>query len=80
MTSPTKSGFVLAIEREIVQRHAWAKDAAKLATFMDAVRNTITTTASGHIWHHQGPASDAAWREIGGKGKPSLKALRALPD
>jgi hypothetical protein len=45
---------------------------------MGGVRDTITGV--GNNWCKDGDAADAAWKAIGGKGKPTYKALRALPE
>jgi hypothetical protein len=70
----TKEQFI-TIYREKVSALPWANDAEKLQRFMQSVENTI---AGACTWNHDGPSTVAAWREIGGKGKPTLKALRAL--
>lgn len=79
----TKENF-LAVYREIlVHRYAesgWANNAEKLAAFMTNVRKSIETTQS--VWHCDssgGSAAQAAWKRIGGKGRVSYRALRALP-
>ena len=43
---------------------------------------SVRATLRGPVatWNFDGPATVAAWRAIGGKGKPTLKALRALED
>lgn len=74
----TKEDFLRAYEAELLANHAWASDTDRRAKFMAGVRSTLT----GHTaqWNFDGPSTVAAWRAIGGKGKPSLKALRALGD
>jgi hypothetical protein len=75
----TKEQFLTAYREQLKATYAWARDdAAKLERFMASVRNTISHGVS--TWVHDGEAVTAAWRAIGGKGKPTLKALRALPD
>jgi hypothetical protein len=48
-----------------------------LQSFLASVRNTLTGPRA--TWNHDGEWATAAWRSLGGKGKPTLKALRALP-
>jgi hypothetical protein len=70
----TKQQFI-TIYREKVSSLPWAIDLEKLGRFMQSMENTL---AGDSTWNHDGPSVVAAWREIGGKGKPTLKALRAL--
>lgn len=72
----TKAAFLHQYEVELRARYAWTLNAEKHQRFMDSVCATITTDAKS--WNHDGEAVVAAWRAIGGKGKPTLKALRAL--
>lgn len=76
----TKTAFLQAYRAELA-RYPWAADPERLARFMRVCAGTIATPvdlSEGH-WNHDGDAVTAAWRAIGGKGKPTLKALRALP-
>lgn len=73
----TRDAFLAAYERQLVATYEWAADVEQRARFMDKVRETLTTDRSP--WAYDGPCTTAAWREIGGKGKPTRKALRALP-
>lgn len=75
----TREKFTETLRALIVERHAWAADADKLARFMGAVAATLRGDAGGPYFDHTGNATKDAWRAIGGKGRPSLKALRALP-
>ncbi len=72
----TKDAFLTAYRAHLTATHAWAQDRTRLHIFMDAVANTLNGPAA--TWNHDGDAVRAAWRDIGGKGKPTLKALRAL--
>lgn len=72
----TRSQFLTAYETELKARYSWTSDAPKLARFLEGVAMTLN---GGSMWCHDGEAVTAAWRFIGGKGKPTLKALRALP-
>lgn len=72
----TKSEFLNAYRAELLARYPWAQDAAKLARFLSSCGNTLSFNIK--TWNHEGDAVTAAWKAIGGKGKPTLKALRAL--
>lgn len=72
----TKDAFLAALRRNLVATYPWAQDQAKLDRFMASARETIEGTSS--TWNKDGEASLAAWREIGGKGPMTYKALRAL--
>lgn len=72
----TKAAFLAAYEFQLMARYTWARDTAKLTRFLAAAAETISTTRSN--WNHDGEAVTAAWRAIGGKGRPTLKALRGL--
>jgi hypothetical protein len=74
----TRTGFLVALRAELLKRYPWAQDAMRLERFMSGVRDTITGV--GNNWCKDGDAADAAWKAIGGKGKPTYKALRALPE
>jgi hypothetical protein len=70
----TKQQFITTY-KEKVSALPWAIDSEKLGRFMQSMENTL---AGASTWNHDGPSTVAAWREMGGKGKPTLKALRAL--
>lgn len=74
----TKTKFIDRLQKELIARYDWAKDEKRLNHFIEGVRATIFDGASR--WNNDGDASNAAWRAIGGKGKPTYKALRALPN
>ena len=72
----TQNEFFTAMRRELTARYEWARKPESLERFMRAV---VATVAHGeNKWNHNGKAVTAAWRAIGGKGKPTKKALRAL--
>lgn len=73
----TKERFITLYRDELTKRYEWAQDAAKLDRFMGSVRHTLNTSDAG-TWNHEGEAVTAAWYAMGGKGKPTKKALRAL--
>ena len=73
----TKAAW-LAAYRARLEVYGWAREPEKLERFMASVRETITTDRA--TWNHS--SSDMgreAWRDVGCKGKMTLKALRALP-
>lgn len=74
----TKQQFLCAYRNHIIASYAWASDEAKLNRFLESVEATIKTTQAP--WDFHGAAVKKAWHNIGGKGSPTLKALRALPD
>ena len=75
----TREKFIAAYRAFAVANYAWTADAAKLDSFLsDSVEPTLSTERTLWIW--DGPGSKAAWKAIGGKGKMTLKALRALPE
>jgi hypothetical protein len=75
----TKTKFMAALRAELINRYEWTKTPGKLGSFMESVKETIAG-GMGNIWNKDGEASEAAWKAIGGKGKPTYKALRALPE
>jgi len=72
----TRQAFLKAYRNSLLAAYAWAGDAAKLDHFMASVSATLD---GANTWNHTGEAVTAAWHWIGGKGRPTLKALRALP-
>jgi hypothetical protein len=74
----TKKQFLTAYRADLYVRYDWAKDTAKLDRFMSSVERTITTVAN--TWNHDSDSARAVWRRAGLPGKPTLKALRALPE
>jgi hypothetical protein len=83
MTTLSKNGFLEAYQRRLVCVYDWARaDPHRLAKFMRGVACTIehpNALEGSRGWDHHGDVSVAVWRELGGKGRPTLKALRALP-
>ena len=77
----TKTAFIAALTAALRDTYQWAHDPAKLDRFMQAVRSTLRMhEGSTHGWCFSGSCTTVAWRAIGGKGKPTLKALIALPE
>jgi hypothetical protein len=73
----TKQEFLAAYREHVVACHAWADNAAKLAHFMKAVETTLYTERTAWAW--DGTGTKIVWKDLGGKGRPTLKALRGLP-
>lgn len=71
----TKAAFTEHYRSQLLARYEWARDAEKLERFMSSVTATLNGANS---WNHDGEAVTAAWRGIGGKGKPSKIALQSL--
>jgi hypothetical protein len=68
--------FLRAYREALVARYDWAKDPMKLGIYMISVQRTLE---GENTWNHAGEAVTEAWRAIGGTGKPTRKALRAMP-
>jgi len=82
----TKNELVAAYEAILVAEYLWAQKPAMLERFMASVWLTITTpgigpqpSGNGPMFDHTSQGFARAWKSIGGKGKPTLKAVRALP-
>lgn len=76
MIENTRDTFIARYRAELIRRFSWAQDADRLERYMESVRHSITgPTAS---WTAEGAALESVWRTMGNKGKPTLKALRAL--
>ena len=74
----TKSELLTAYGRALVAEFDWAKDQERLARFLFSASRTIRGTAA--TWNHDSEVIRRVWRELGGKGRVTLKALRALPE
>ncbi len=73
----SKQEFLTKYRAELLVRYGWAANTEKLNKFMAGVEEAINTKMSK--WNCDGEAVSAAWRGIGGKVAPTLKALRELP-
>lgn len=71
----TRAKFLINYEEQLKKRYSWASDREKLENFMQSVIDTLDGQAR---WSHEGEAVVSAWHSIGGKGKPTRKALRGL--
>lgn len=76
-TPPTKAQFLAAYRKRLEHSTAWGEDTAMMDRFMLSVQKSITTEAT--TWACSGEHLKAVWKELGCKGKPTYKALRALP-
>jgi hypothetical protein len=73
-----KAAFLAALRAELVARNAWAvQNPAKLESFMASTETTLNTDRNTVTIDSD--SFKAAWKTIGGKGKPTYKGLRALP-
>jgi hypothetical protein len=72
----TKAAFLTRYREELIHRYSWAQDADRLERYMESVQRSITGPTA--TWVADGEALVAVWRAMGNKGKPTLKALRAL--
>lgn len=70
-----RSDFIKEYRLSLARVYPWAGNGMKLDAYIASVRETLS---GGNSWHHLGDCVTAAWKAIGGQGKPSLKALRAL--
>ena len=73
----TKAKFIAAYRERIVATYAWATNTGQLNDLMASVDVTLRSDRTTWVW--DGPMSKAVWKALGGKGKMTLKALRALP-
>lgn len=75
----SRAAFLAAYEAALIRSFAWAReDSAKLARFMAQVAQSCRGEASQ--WTSWGAAvAQDTWLAIGGKGRVTIKALRALP-
>ncbi len=72
----TKAAFIETAIAEAKARYPWASDVDRLAKYQAAL-DAACTGGAGRV-ALDGPAVIAAWQAIGGKGKPTYKALEAL--
>ena len=75
----TQWRFMAEYRGLLISTCPWAQDETKLDRFMSTVRSSIETDVN--LWCISGKPKcvTLAWRAIGGKGKPTYTALRALP-
>jgi hypothetical protein len=80
----TKTSLLATYRSNLLAYHgptSWVHDPAKLDKFMADVEATVRGPKNLVTFDlRAGSALMAAWRSLGGKGKPTYKALRALPD
>lgn len=77
----TREQFIAAYRAELMAPPvmAWVVDPIRLERFMATVAETLASTRGSGSWSHDGPVAAKVWRALGLPGKPTLKALRALP-
>jgi hypothetical protein len=71
-----KSDFLVEYGIALKELYGWAHDEDKFMNFMEGCEDTID--GCNVSWNHNGEAVELAWKRIGGSGRPTLKALRAL--
>jgi len=71
----TREEFLKTYKTNLRHTFQWAKDPVKLGRYMESVVNTLNGANS---WMCDGEALRISWVSLGGKGKVTLKALRAL--
>jgi hypothetical protein len=76
----TREAFLQAYRSALLDRYDWAHDAPNLDRFMASCEEVLAGNRDTRGWDYQHDACKAAWKAIGGKGRVTLKALRALPD
>ena len=74
--TPKQERYIAIYIDEVSRLYPWAQDEAKLAK----ARNTIAQAIADkrNEWQIDGQAGLAAWRALGGKGKPTFKAIHSL--
>lgn len=76
----TKAEFLAEYRRTLVRTYSWPNDyPEKLETFITQTAATIRGNVA-LVGLVNSPAVIETWQTLGGKGRPTLKALRALPD
>lgn len=66
----TKTAFANALRTALVKNNAWAQDAERLARFVQASLNGEANIDSESFAE--------AWKAVGGKGRLTYKAIKAL--
>ena len=83
--SATKKTFIEAYRAALLVRYGpntandWAADPIKLDRFMSTCAETLNGTSCLWSCVPTSKVQKAAWAAIGGQGRLSLQALRALP-
>jgi hypothetical protein len=74
----TRAAYLAAARARIAAHWQWARDQPeKLDSFMGQLEETMK--GARNFVAIDSLALTEAWREIGGKGRPTYKGLRALP-
>ena len=71
----TRMSFIEQYTASLCRVYPWATDKVKLFKYL---RSVVDTLDGGNSWACDGACIQTAWQAIGGQGKVSLKALRAL--
>lgn len=74
----TKAEFLAQYRAGIIKAFEWTQDATRLERFMASVEATVY--GPGCPWNHNSDVATAIYRANGGKGRVTLKWLRALPE
>lgn len=74
MQEATKQQVYDIVKRELT-KHPWSSDQERFTKALEAVKRTLEGSRSCAFTE----SWVVAWREIGRKGKPTYKALHALP-
>lgn len=73
----TRQQFLAAYKAQLTKQFTWPnEDPARLEKFIAAAERTLST--KGGNLNVGGPAAQAAWQAIGGRGAVTLKRLREL--
>jgi hypothetical protein len=78
----TKTNFLTEYEKNIRYTYSatWAKDENRVKHALRCCEATLGMLTEKHqVVDHTGSVFVATWKQLGGKGKPTLKALNALP-
>jgi hypothetical protein len=73
----TKKTLRAAYIDRVKTTYPWASDEQKLANFCTTLDRTFAGSTELSIYGFQ---FTECWRDLGGKGKPTYKALHALPE
>lgn len=74
--TPKQERYVNLYVDALSANFAWAQDETKLANARKTIVSCIEKKMNG--WQIDGLAGMAAWRGIGGKGKPTFKVIHNL--
>jgi len=72
-----KQAYLAALRGELAA-YPWAFDQARVDRYMQVAADALAGKGPG--FEYDGAASCRAWQAIGGRNRPKLKELRALPE